>query len=224
MPWMGRGLLKGPRHRGTTRYSQVYCIGSFALAIGTANAADRPNPSIEGCLGEEIHICEQSFSRVLTETEAGESLDQQLMEKHASIHLSGRAPNIFGSFTLRAEIGQDNRVTAALMILPFIPSTVPTSEIGYGKSGLYEAVVVLLGSSCAPSRDTIYRLFDEQIRPTLKGPPDRSQTSETYYELAKAVPFCKHLLSYSTLFGTDPYHLTLKAPPGSFVFPVIAVQ
>ena len=209
-------------HRGTTRYPQICCIGFFALAIGAANAADRPNASIEGCLGNEIHSCERSFSRVLTELGVDETLDQQL-KTHTTIYLSGRAPNISGSFTLRAEIGQNNRVTAALIILPLIPS-VPTTEVGYGKSGLYETVVILLGSSCAPSRDAIYRLFDEKIKPTLNGPPNRSQTSGTYFELSKTIPFCEHLLTYSTLFGTDPYHLTLKAPPGSFVFPLIAVQ
>jgi hypothetical protein len=198
-------------------------IGFLALATGAANAADRPQAPIEGCIGKDVHVCERSFGSVLTKIEDGDNLDEQL-KKHPAIHLSGRALNTPGTFTLRAEIGQDNRVTAALMILPFIPSTLPTKEVGYGKSGLYEAAIILLGSSCVQSRDALYQLFEETIKPTLKGPPDRSQTSETYFEMAKSIPICKHLLSYATLFGTDPYHFTLKAPAGSFVFPVIAVQ
>jgi hypothetical protein len=31
-------------------------------------------------------------------------------------------------------------------------------------------------------------------------------------------------LTYSVLFGTDTYHMTLKDPHGSFIFPVVAVQ
>jgi hypothetical protein len=201
-------------------------IHGFALAAllaGAANAAAQQVPVVEGCLGKDAHVCEQSFARVLREAEVEENLDQQL-KKRTTIRLSGYALTIPGSFTLRAEVGPGNRITAALMILPFIPSTVPTTEIGYGKSGLYEALVILLGSSCVPARETLYRLFEEKIRPTLQATPDRSHGADTYFEKAESIPFCKHLLTYSTLYGTDPYHLTLKAPPGSFVFPAIAVQ
>jgi len=197
-----------------------------ALLTGVANAADRQDAPVEGCLGKEVHVCERSFSRVLREMAAAESLDQQLKSR-AAIRLSGFAPNIPGSFTLNAEIGEigrTNRVTAASIILPYIPSTVPMTESGYTKSGLYEGVVILLGSSCAQSRDALYRLFEDKIKPTLKDRPDRSRTSETYFEKAESVPLCKHTLTYSVLFGTDAYHMTLKDPAGSFVFPVIAVQ
>lgn len=205
------------------RCFHIACVAFGLLLAGVANAAAQQNAFVEGCLGKDAHVCEQSFARVLRQAEVGENLDQQL-KKRTTIRLAGHAANIQGSFTLRAEVGPGNRITAALMILPFIPSTVPTTEIGYGKSGLYEAVVILLGSSCVPSRDALYRLFEEQIRPTLTPTPDRSHGADTYFEKAESISFCKHLLTYSTLFGTDPYHLTLKAPPGSFVFPAIAVQ
>jgi hypothetical protein len=115
-------------------------------------------------------------------------------------------------------------VMGASLILPFLPSTLPMTESGFTRSGLYEGVVILLGSACAPSRDALYRLFEDTIRPTLKGRPDPSHGSDTFFEKAEPVSLCKHTLTYSALFGKDPYHMTLKDPPGSFVFPTITVQ
>lgn len=204
------------------RCFHIFGVAFAVLLASAANAADRPNAAVEGCLGKEIHICERSFARVLREIGAGENLDQQL-KSGSTIRLTGFSPDISGSFTLNAEIDKANRVTAASIILPFIPSTVPT-ESGYTKSGLYEGVVILLGSSCVQSRDALYRLFEEKIKPTLKDKPDSSSSSEAYFEKAESVPLCKHSLTYSALFGTDTYHMTRKNPPGSFVFPVIAVE
>jgi hypothetical protein len=208
---------------GMVRCFHICGIAFAMLLAGAANAADRPNPAVEGCLGKEVHICERSFERVLQEIGAGENLDQQL-KSGTTIRLTGFAPDIPGSFTFNAEIDKTNRVTAASIILPFILSTAPTTESGYTKSGLYEGVVILLGSSCVQSRDALYRLFEDKIKPTLKDKPDRSHTSDPYFEKAEAIPLCKHTLTYSVLFGTDTYHMTRKNPPGSFVFPVIAVE
>jgi hypothetical protein len=207
----------------------IYCVAFATLLASTANSADRQSAAaaVEGCLGQEAHVCEHSFSRVLSEVEAGENLDQQL-KSHTAIRLSGFAPNISGSFTLIAEIGKTRRVTSASIILPMILSSAST-ESGYAKSGLYEGVVILLGSSCTQSPDALYRLFEDTIKPTLKAvpkqdKPDSSLASETYFEKAKTAHLCKHALTYSVLFGTDTYHMTLKDPHGSFIFPVVAVQ
>jgi hypothetical protein len=194
-----------------------------ALLSGAAKAADSSIPSVEGCVGQDVHVCERSVTRVLRGVSAPEDLDQQL-KKGARYRLSGYVATIPGSFVLNAEVAKSNRVTAASIILPYIPSTVPTTESGYTKSGLYEGVVILLGSSCAQSRAALYRLFEEKIKPTLKAQPDRSQATDPYFEKAESIELCKHTLTYSTLFGTDAYHLTLKSPPGSFVFPVLSVE
>ena len=205
------------------RFLQMACVGFAALLTGAAHAAERQYASIEGCVGKEIHICEQSFSRILRQAEAGGSVDDQL-RSHAPIRLSGFTSDIPGTFTLNAEIGAGNRVTAASIILPYLPSTLPTTESGFTKSGLYEGVVILLGSTCTPPRNALYRLFEDKIRPTLKGGPDPSHAGETYFEKAEPISLCRHTLSYSALYGKDPYHLTLKPPPGSFVFPTITVE
>jgi len=205
------------------RCFHIPCAALAALLLaGAAHAADRQYPAVEGCLDKEAHVCEQSFGRVLREREAGEDLDEQL--KRGAIRLAGFAPDIPGSFTLSAEIGKGNRVTGASIILPFVPSTLPTTENGFTRSGIYEGVVILLGTSCVPSRNALYRLFEDKIRPTLKGRPDPSHGADTYFEKADPVSLCKHTLTYSALFGKDPYHMTLKNPAGSFVFPTIAVQ
>lgn len=209
--------------RGMLRCFQTACMGFAVLSVGAAHAAERQYAAVEGCVGKEIHVCEQSFSRILRQAEAGGSVDDQLRSRTA-IHLSGFAADIPGSFTLNADLGAGNRVTAASIILPFIPSTVPTSESGFTKSGLYEGVLILFGSSCTPSRNALYRLFEDKIRPTLKGGPDPSHGAETYFEKAEPVTLCKRTLSYSVLFGNDPYHMTLKDPRGSFVFPTITVE
>lgn len=209
------------------RCFHIFGIAFAVLLAGAANAADRPsaaqNAAVEGCLGKEIHICERSFNRVVREVGAGESLDQQL-KSSTTIRLTGFAADIPGSFTLNAEIDKASRVTAASIVLPFIPSTVPTTEGGYTKSGLYEGVVILLGSACVQSRDALYQLFEDKIKPTLTDRADKSRTSDAYFEKADSIPLCKHSLTYSALFGTDVYHMTRKNPPGSFVFPVIAVE
>lgn len=206
------------------RCFQIVCIGFATLWIGAAHAADRQYAPVEGCVGKEIHICEQSFGRLLRQAEGGGSVDEQLRARPAAVRLSGFAPNIPGSFTLNADLGTGNRVTAATIILPYLPSTLPTTETGFTKSGLYEGVIILLGTSCTPSRDALYRLFEEKIRPTLTGRPDPAHGADTYFEKAEPITLCKHTLTYSALFGKDPYHLTLKAPPGSFVFPTITVE
>ena len=203
------------------RCFQILCLAVTVLLAGAAHAAD---PPLEGCVGKEIHICEQSFGRVLRQAEGGGSVDEQLRARPAAVRLSGFAPNIPGSFTLNADLGAGNRVTAASIILPYLPSTLPTTETGFTKSGLYEGVIILLGTSCAPTRDALYRLFEEKIRPTLTGRPDPAHGADTYFEKADPITLCKHTLTYSALFGKDPYHLTLKAPPGSFVFPTIMVE
>jgi hypothetical protein len=205
------------------RWSPICCLLFAVLLAGSARAADPPIPAVEGCLGQDIRVCERSFARVLREGNAIADLDEQL-KKGGGIRLSGYAPNIPGGFVLNAELAKSNRVTAASIILPYIPSTVPTTESGYTKSGLYEGVVILLGSSCAPSRAALYQLFEEKIKPTLKDRPNGAQNSDAYLEKAESINLCKHTLTYSTLFGTDAYHLTLKNPPGSFVFPVLTVQ
>ena len=205
------------------RCFQIAFIGFAALLAGAAHAAERVYAPVDGCIGKEIHICEQSFGRILRQAEGGGSVEDQL-RAHKPIRLSGFTSDIPGSFTLNAEIGAGNRVTAASIILPYLPSTLPTTEIGFTRSGFYEGIMILLGSSCTPSRDTLYRLFENKIRPTLKGGPDPAHATETYFEKADTISLCKHALTYSALFGKDPYHLTLKPPPGSFVFPTITVE
>ena len=205
------------------RWLPICCL-LFAVSLaGATKAADPPIPAVEGCLGQDIRVCERSFARVLREGNGVDDLEEQL-KKGGGVRLSGHAPNIPGSFVLNAELAKTNHVTAASIILPYIPSTVPTTESGYTKSGLYEGVVILLGSSCAPSRAALYQLFEEKIKPTLKDRPNGAENSEAYLEKAESIHLCKHTLTYSTLFGTDAYHLTLKNPPGSFVFPVLTVQ
>jgi hypothetical protein len=203
---------------------QIPCFAFAVLVACAAQAADRQYAPVEGCVGKEVHICEQSFGRILRQAEAGGSVDEQLRSRPAAIRLSGFAPNVPGSFTLNADLGTGNRVTAVSIILPYLPSTLPTTETGFTKSGLYEGVTILLGTSCTPSRDVLFRLFEEKIRPTLTGRPDPSHGSDTYFEKAEPIALCQHTLTYSTLYGKDPYHLTPKAPPGSFVFPTITVE
>jgi hypothetical protein len=193
------------------------------LSAGAAQAADRQYGLVEGCIGKDIHICEQSFGRVLRQAEAEGNVDEQLRSRTA-IRLSGFAADIPGSFTLNADIAGGNRVTAVSIVLPYLPTTLPTSEAGFTKSGVYEGVLILLGSACTPPRNALYRLFEDKVRPTLKGRPDPSHGSETYFEKAEPVSLCRHTLTYSALFGKDPYHMTLKEPPGSFVFPTITVE
>jgi hypothetical protein len=204
------------------RCFHIQVLAFVVLVAGAAHGADRQYPPVEGCVGKPITICEQSFARVLREKEAGETLDEQI--KRGAARFSGFAADIPGTFTLNADVGTGNRVTAASIILPYLPSTLPTTESGFTKSGIYEAAVILLGSSCVPSRDALHRLFEEKIRPTLQGRPDPSAGTDAYFEKADPVSLCKHTLTYSALFGKDPYHMTLKAPPGSFVFPTITVE
>ena len=108
---------------------------------------------------------------------------------------------------------EDKVVNYIEISLPGDPALANTED-EYRKTGLYEAMVLLLGSACPTiERADVYKFFQATVKPKIVREGKQIEIHDTNAEtrtFAKtpAIPFCGQRLTYTNLFGVNTDYIS----------------
>ena len=91
------------------------------------------------------------------------------------------------------------------------------------KTGLYEAMTLLLGSECQSlGRDQAYKFFQNSVKSRIVNEGRKLRINDTnaeisYFQKAVGIPFCGLKFSYFKLFGYDTQNISLENPHGVYI-------
>jgi hypothetical protein len=116
-----------------------------------------------------------------------------------------------------------NRIVDYIGIsLPGDPDMANTTE-EYEKTGLYEAMRLLLGSDCQSlNRDDAFKFFQNSVKPRIVREGRTVSINDTnaeitYFQKAIDIPLCGLKFSYMKLFGYDTNDITIDNPHGAYI-------
>jgi hypothetical protein len=189
-----------------------------------------------GCIGKPLDTC-------LTNLQMGfqfgpyQNIDEDIRRNEA-VDVTGKRVAkknnlmIFGTLkgldsTMRSQgvnltYTQDKIVDYVEISLPSDPSMANTED-EYRKTGLYEGMVLLLGSSCSTiDRADVYKFFQTTVKPKIVREGKHIEINDTNAEVshfAKAlnIPFCGQKFSYTNLFGVDTDDISATNPHGVYM-------
>ena len=163
----------------------------------------------QGCVDRSIDVCGASLAAAMPKDRglieaamrrSGVDVNGRPIARRA-ISVSGVVPGHVGRLLLVLYPGSDNVVASAEAVLQDDPITART-ETDYERTGLYEAVTLLLGDRC-PQADPIhvYRYFQNYVKPRLVTEKTESKPGmvgrNTLTTRAAGLPFCGVQFSFT---------------------------
>ncbi len=112
-------------------------------------------------------------------------------------------------------------VRSVEMSLPGDPARAKSEE-DYRKSGLYEAMVLLLGTACPTiERMAVYKFFEKTVKPKIVSEGEKTEsrkngTDTSTFKKALNISYCGKKFSYTSLSGHRKKDITRENPSGSF--------
>lgn len=194
-----------------------------------------------GCISKPLDACLRNLQVAFHLTGVND-IDRQLRANEAvdvngkrvrerrQLNLTGNLDGWAENLQLaQVEYDKDKTVYYAEMSLPGEPSSANTED-EYAKSGLYEALVLLLGSDCPDmKRLEVYRFFQNDVKPKIVNEGRRTDYNDTgidthYFRKAVDIPLCGRKFSYTHLFGHDTERITLENEHGAYSMTTVSVK
>jgi hypothetical protein len=196
-----------------------------------------------GCIGKPLDACLTAlqvgfhfgpYQRIADEMKENEAVDVngKPLRPRKVLTVSGNLVGWEGiSRLLLVDLDYtDARIVSRIEItLPSDPGLANTED-EYAKTGIYEAMVLLLGSTCPNvTRLEAYKFFQNDVKPKIVSEGKKIEIHDTnaetsYFRKALNVPFCGRKFSYTNLFGYDTDDITLENPHGAFIHTSIAFE
>jgi hypothetical protein len=101
------------------------------------------------------------------------------------------------------------------------PSMANTTD-EYTKTGIYEGMLLLLGSDCQTiERADVYKFFQNSVKPKIVRERKKTELHDTsaetqYFQKAIDIPFCGRKFGYTNIFGHDTNYITIENPHGVY--------
>lgn len=222
------------------------CTARSPVSLTNTGAAPFTGDAFElakqgGCIGKVLDAC-------LTNLKIGyqfapyQNIDDSI-RRNAALDVTGKriskknilsivgnlkgwdTPGRLGSVALTYT--DDKVVNYVEISLPGDPALANTED-DYRKTGLYEGMVLLLGTACPTiERPDVYRFFQATVKPRIVREGKKVEFHDTNAEtrnFAKtpAIPFCGLSLTYTNLFGVDTDYISETNTSGVYFRTAIA--
>ncbi len=218
--------------------------GVSGTVEGSARASDTVR-SIDaarrgGCINKPLDVCLHNlealyrispYESIADQVRGNEAVDvngQKVRKKNLLI-IEGYMEGWPQILTIDLEYTASRTVSYIGLTLPSDPSFAETSE-DYAKTGLYEGIVLLLGSECQNiGRLDVYKFFQNSVKPKIIREGKTTEIHDTsaeisYFSKALNIPFCGRNFSYTHLVGYDTNDITIDNPHGAYVRTSISFQ
>ena len=188
---------------------------------------------ISGCIKKNIKTCVESVQAVLSipdeqvrmEIAKNDKRDVngKLIVKNKMVTLFGnaRSGNYKDGQMVTVHFDDNGIVTLAGMTLRENPGLAKTED-EYDKTGLYEAMTLLLGSDCPElTRKQAHIFFENEVKNRIVSEGKKTVFSDTgarvsYFKKALNIPMCGRLFSFTNSFGYDSSDIDVGNPQGAY--------
>lgn len=196
-----------------------------------------------GCIGKALDTCLKNlhvgfhfdqFNHLAEDIRRNEAVDVNghRLNQNPGLVISGNLVG-FGKISQSGSVflryTQDKIVSSIEVSLPSDPALANTTE-EYAKSGLYEGIVLLMGSECsAINRMEVYKFFQNTVKPHIINEGKKTEFHDTgvetsYTKEARDIPFCGKKFSYANQFGYNTEDITLNNPHGVSAITTISFE